>query len=545
MTMQWGCPWHGRVQGGQLTLPNGQQMAWPQPAGDTPDDAGFTLLVKMPGVPPVERTPDEQMADTAAGMQWLDSAIIAGAGKQEFKDTGTTHLHGKNINSGWIYAAPDGSRWLVNGLGRRKMLTEAVSRTLTFRRFGVLGGKSKSYSKSVSISGAAADQANWSGLYVTDPQRFRYNQVQDVSPPGDRAVLMIYTAREKDRPLGFLLLTITGTPGVDLVVTLSKLYGETERNERTIDNAPSASYRAVASYSEEDRIPGQPENGKIRTYGAVQWIPSSQGTPDGMESFGVEMACTGTSTSSASWPIAVWFDDLGELLPVFARLQKNSAMDYPLPSFSLSGQLVTGAYFQVIERPVRTRIRRQSRSDTSTLSIEAGGRAVESIYRASYSLDIETRWDESNVRTETASGSAQRSIGGISESGSTSFDIVDYPNDSTNPGSMPLLSVSAFSPLSADEPISGIVAPSWAGRYYFFSVRQRWSNRLTSPVSVVDTRDEFLAQWSGALAPGEIISGGEAPPLPRGGYNSIPLYGSHNPITGEAIIGSAEPVSWT
>ena len=65
----WGCPWHGLVTVSGLTLPNDTTIPFPGP-GVLNDTAGDTILLKVPGVPEIERSPEEAAADAAAGRQW-------------------------------------------------------------------------------------------------------------------------------------------------------------------------------------------------------------------------------------------------------------------------------------------------------------------------------------------------------------------------------------------------------------------------------------------------------------------------------------------
>lgn len=68
----WGCPFHGLVRGNQLTLPNGRTITNRFFA----DDAIGSVLVRVPGVPEVTRTPDEVASDTALVYQWRNAAAL-------------------------------------------------------------------------------------------------------------------------------------------------------------------------------------------------------------------------------------------------------------------------------------------------------------------------------------------------------------------------------------------------------------------------------------------------------------------------------------
>src|SRR5512139_4035362 len=71
-----GCPYHGRVVANQLTLPNSQTITYPSPAD------GRTQLIRHPLAATPTRTPTELAAETVAGYQWKNYAVLAGSGSQ-------------------------------------------------------------------------------------------------------------------------------------------------------------------------------------------------------------------------------------------------------------------------------------------------------------------------------------------------------------------------------------------------------------------------------------------------------------------------------
>lgn len=122
----WGCPWHGLVRAGELELPNGKRMEFPQPL------SGDTTLIRVPDLPEPSRTPQ----DVEAGRQWWREAILAG---------GT--LHGRAIGgSGWIYVDSGKRAWLV----RLQSPNDGIV-NLTIRRFGILSGQLEQYQLTVAM----------------------------------------------------------------------------------------------------------------------------------------------------------------------------------------------------------------------------------------------------------------------------------------------------------------------------------------------------------------------------------------------------------
>lgn len=67
-----GQPYHGLYKSGTITLPNGTTKAAPTPAN------GGVVLIRVPGMPAVTRTAPEIVADTAAGLEWRNYALISG-----------------------------------------------------------------------------------------------------------------------------------------------------------------------------------------------------------------------------------------------------------------------------------------------------------------------------------------------------------------------------------------------------------------------------------------------------------------------------------
>lgn len=81
---------------------------------------GNSRAIRVPGTPPVERSPEAHADDRAAGRTWLDYGVISGA---------RNRLYGVELGEAtWIYAPSDGSRWLV----------ELTDDAIRFSRFGCI-----------------------------------------------------------------------------------------------------------------------------------------------------------------------------------------------------------------------------------------------------------------------------------------------------------------------------------------------------------------------------------------------------------------------
>jgi len=499
----WGCPWHGKVQGASLTLPDGQQMAWPQPdEGVTPDDAGFTLHAKMPGVPEVERTADEQALDELEGWQWLNSAIIAGAGAN-------ARLHGKAVG-GWIYAAPDGSRWLVKGLGPTSVSSGIVRMNLTLVRFGVLGGAPASISASASRSISVASGHYW--------------QVQDINEGGSKAIMMIYAPAQKMWPRGFMLLEITGQPGVDLSATLTTIHGTSVTPARAISNAGFTRLTPWHAYREEEL-----GHLKWRVYtGSTVWLPEGEPGPALHVSRPSRLNFSGTSTFAASWPVSVFFNDVGEPQTVYVRIDKTVSMRF---SFTSTMTGADGPYGTADERVFSERTVDDSIDTVATIRIFSG-----STVRG---LTVRESFTNTGQQTISNKPGLDPEINGTQTStGTRSGDIPSESAENTRELRVYTQSLDQFQPVIFGTGMTmRIPGPiSFSG---YSAKPHRWSNNLISVEMVPSVVGVWSPFWTDAFSPSGTFPGSTA----AGGQ--MPKYGSYNPITGEAVIGSATPVSWT
>lgn len=232
-----GHPWHGLVEDGTLTLPNAATMPYPAPTAAGEADV---LAFVVPGTPAVVRTPAQAAADAAAGRQWLDYALISGRT--------TRRLYGQPIggNGSWLYAAPDGSRWLATlaGVPGTHDLTAPWSTTVTFDRFGAFGTPPEQHVLAVTLADWQQSVAGKPGgdWFIFDQGDVTSGQitVEDVDRSGGQAILMVSLSMPNEpilrRSLGFLLVTLTGLPGVDAGATLGVLRSRAATLGTVVDN---------------------------------------------------------------------------------------------------------------------------------------------------------------------------------------------------------------------------------------------------------------------------------------------------------------------
>ncbi|MCJ8168626.1 hypothetical protein [Atopomonas sediminilitoris] len=201
----WGDPFHGKIQQAsdgsvKLELPNGAQKPYPLPTMPH-----LTHRLKVPNVAPINRTPEELTADQVQGMEWRAEVVLCGRNFQTYQ---------KELG-GWIYCAPDGSRWIVRFNPRL--------RTASASRFGEMGAPADE--RSVTIDWPADEGQSTpaiSGLYYLGAR-----DVQSVSSDGRQAIVMLHIVEGspmssvRELPIGFLRATVTGGISQPFVITLT------------------------------------------------------------------------------------------------------------------------------------------------------------------------------------------------------------------------------------------------------------------------------------------------------------------------------------
>lgn len=185
----WGRPWHGLVQGGVLTLPNAETMPHVQPDGSIHWEYSACHVLARPDVPEIERTPEQQEADEAAGRQWLNYALMSG---------GSSLLYGVPLGPGkFIWVDDNGDRWLVDAsaLHGQTWGNTAIpaSVNITIRRFGVFGQQDEPRNITVTVP----------SLGQSDPEVYSTptavatavgSSLYSVHPQGRKAAFMLHYA---------------------------------------------------------------------------------------------------------------------------------------------------------------------------------------------------------------------------------------------------------------------------------------------------------------------------------------------------------------
>ncbi len=237
-----GHPWHGLVSGGVLTLPDGQLMPYPQPGGAEHWELTAAHRVAVPGVPPVERTPDQAAADNLAGMQWRNTALISG---------GASQLYGRPLGAGcWVWIDDAGDRWLVDASALHGQDwtagTVPASVSVTVRPFGRFTSEAAAptvISVAIPDLGQSGPALQIGPSAVTDVFR---TGLFSIDPTGRRAAFMLMFGADTwpsyKHPCGWFELQMAGS-GADISASIDVIAGrlQTLGGDATVtDDSPPA-----------------------------------------------------------------------------------------------------------------------------------------------------------------------------------------------------------------------------------------------------------------------------------------------------------------
>lgn len=96
-----GQPYHGKLTGTTLRLPNGTDKVLANPGNYYGDCYKF----EVPGVPPINLTPAEVAAEAAVGREWRQYALLSGRGR----NYGELRIG----EQAWLYVDPTGAIWRI------------------------------------------------------------------------------------------------------------------------------------------------------------------------------------------------------------------------------------------------------------------------------------------------------------------------------------------------------------------------------------------------------------------------------------------------
>lgn len=228
----WGCPFHGLIEGGELTLPNGEVVEMRQPGGMI-FEQGNTSLIALPNAPGAVRTPEQQVDDVAKGMQWLDKAILAG-----------DQIHGTGIGEGcWIYQDPAGANWHVS-TQLQGLSGDTPGCQVTLKRFGVFGGEPESYTYTIDVTGINAAVS-----YFFLPSGAASARLFSVHPSGQAAVFAVYLSFSGRLRTGAFLEVMLSGPGAACTVGFNALYAASDvlGSQNSTGSIPNTSLYRISS----------------------------------------------------------------------------------------------------------------------------------------------------------------------------------------------------------------------------------------------------------------------------------------------------------
>lgn len=295
----WGTPWHGLVQGGVLTLPNGGTMAYPQPVSTSftsgpsgsitnyPQDTYGITHRHAAGLPPVTSS----AADIAAGREWRNEATLSG---------GRYQVYGKPLD-GWVYIDPDGGRWVVKIPAIREQdarsLTSTLNVAVSFLKFGELGVAPALWPWSVTLP-LPDIGASGSGYLMIDA----------IKPDGSAAVINVYSQAFTERrmgrpPIGFIEVSISGPA-----------------------SAPTITANVVRDKSQTQIHPPVIE-AELSWWDGVEYQETNP-----LQLYAAMHSLEGEFASTSKWILALWYDALGSLHELILRAQATSTYSAPRPS---------------------------------------------------------------------------------------------------------------------------------------------------------------------------------------------------------------------
>jgi hypothetical protein len=475
MAMVWGCPWHGLVTDYELTTAASAVKPWNM-SGSRPYQMGSTHLVQAPGAVPIVRSAEEAAIDAANGWEWRNQALLGGR---------DLLLHNTPLD-GWIYCAPDGSRWVIDRHVTGVPLGGALwAGTLNAARFGQFDTTAD-----VRAFGFSLDPGQsaifWAGSYLT-------TELHAVSPDGSQAIFMAaYTARYTDLarylhdqvvPLGFYLVTLSG--GIsDLAASVTVLY----------DQAATVGQSSGA-------------------------FPAESTAPDG------------SKVSSGAWSAAIigriwacWF--AGENIEAVTQdMQWSGTLDNPTPTGDPLSRTCNGQSFMTWTlRAGATVIDQITASAVQTISAQIDGPAIGD--QSSYS------------ETNTI----------VFDGDSRVFAVAESWSETTLPSCGPqLLNTWAPSPVSINQPQAGMIVADDPARFYIANVHRYSNNLLGWAVRRLDRdTDALLIDYRPAASPAGVSPGTltVAGSLADGLIGYLP-HGSYNPMTGAMLRNSVAPVCFT
>lgn len=260
-----GCPWHGLVVGGTLTLPNTDTKAWAQPTGH-----GDADVVRAPGQPATSTT----AAETAAGMEWRNYYLVSGANRvTDYKIT---------LGAGrWIYVPSAGNAFFLRIVAvvacQGNASGGSINLTIGVRRFAVTGEADAERFFTVTLSGIGQGQWYGVGDITLTPV------LESQSESGTKVLISLAHTTTPSVVVGWLLGTVSGTDkaGIGLALSVFKTRAETFTRDTTGSSfsmgSPMGAYSCITESTACELKSGYATNGYISN---CTWAAGTPGLND-------------------------------------------------------------------------------------------------------------------------------------------------------------------------------------------------------------------------------------------------------------------------
>lgn len=351
----WGCPYHGLVQGAQITLDNGKVLPYGPSVSEltavTPWQVGSLQLVAHPNAPEDKRTDEERAADTERGWDWKRTALVSGAGV----------IHGQRLDhEKWLYIDPAGAVWQA-----RASVTIGIAAVLELQRFGLLAGKPETYYVTMKMPDLGQVTPDL-GETVGGAQVVYYH----ANKTGSAAVLMVgayqltYDRLSGQRfvsddsgaygmsPIGWLEVEISG-PGRKATATLKVLKTRREAlgtaiTQEQADGPRSLTYQSgfmVHDEKKDTRVDYPTCSGSLEIATSVDWVygPGVQnGASANVDMPGPNVVIlTGTHRKDITGQVlGYYYREDGSRAEVTLNTQYSASYDIQPPKFQFLSSLV-------------------------------------------------------------------------------------------------------------------------------------------------------------------------------------------------------------
>lgn len=309
-----GCPFHGLVKANTLTLANGRTITGKFDA----ESVIGSVLIRVPGVPEVTRTPEEAASDAALGYEWRNAAALV-LGRQS--GTLLSIWGGVHAQGHLLYTRGIGRTWLARLAATNSDDGVTLDGPLTLTPFGRFDG-SQPQDVVVGLEG------------YTDDTPFSGMKVWDISEDGSRAVLGWSLNDERFRrmtPYGpFAELAISGDgQGEPFQATLRRLsgYESAERSETAEDMTVFSGVWGWRFPRRDDWVPSNEScNWLHQTVEGGEMYLDAEGIPS-IETPAVSIATGTRSAKVYGYVLGYWYEN-GAVQPVTLDLEYSQAVGF-------------------------------------------------------------------------------------------------------------------------------------------------------------------------------------------------------------------------